>query len=214
MGGRGQRWRGTGTSAWLRHPGAGAGGGGHAWPPAGAGSVHRHEGCCIGKTRLGGAVEGGTPSLRRPVVRRGAKCGSLRGARLGTGPGGEGILPSRCAARRIRSKVDRPCAPDGASEGKMPSPPGPVAAARACRQPSDLLRMGLRREGILPSLARASALTSLQTGRSAPIGAPGKAECLPSEGPSTPSRPSVLGPPRPCGPWFRRTTRRRRKEGD
>ena len=53
-------------------------------------------------------------------------------------------MPSLCAARRIGSKGDWACAPIGACEGKMPSPPGPVAACQG--------RAGARREGRMPSL--------------------------------------------------------------
>ena len=67
---------------------------------------------------------------------------------------GRGHLALACAARRIGSERVRLCAPGGACEGKMPSPPGPVAIARArlC-----LDKTCPRREGILPSLACVSA---------------------------------------------------------
>ena len=91
------------------------------------------------------AREGRMPSLREERHFLQGTRGLRAPTAIGRTPGGEGILPSLCAARRIASKIDWPCAPGGACEGKMPSPPG---------DPSPLQEHAgaLRREGILPSL--------------------------------------------------------------
>ena len=72
------------------------------------------------------------------LARRGG-CGFVGQQRTASDgpPGGEGILPSLCAARRIGSTADWAYAPVGASEGKMPLPPG----ARRLRSP---FRLGVR----------------------------------------------------------------------
>ena len=88
---------------------------------------------CASKGALGG--------LRK---RRAGVCEWLRAA---TGPGGEGILPSLCAARRIGSEAASACAPDGASEGKMPSLP---KARPNCKGVSGGNPSACR-EGFLPS---------------------------------------------------------------
>ena len=94
----------------------------------------------------GPAARDALPPRARPG---GGKCAA-------TGPWGRGhlALAMRRRAHRFESSL-RPCAPGGACEGKMPSPPGPVAVARA------------RREGRMSSLQG----SGLSAGRAAGVGA-------------------------------------------
>ena len=152
-----------------------------------------------------GAREGRMPSLQRPVpkVRQGreASRGSPRGKTSGQVGGQAGIpLEGRHSAfpravRRAQPFAKK--APVGAREGRMPSLQRPIPKVRhrdarraeAPREGKPLVKSGVKwgflwREGILPSLAPPGALDRLPRRR---LSAPGKAECLPSKGPSIPA---------------------------
>ena len=73
--------------------------------------------CAVGNERASSIVPAGSEGLRAAT----ASDGPL---------GGEGILPSHAPQGALVRKRFKACAPVGASEGKMPSPPG---ARRHCK---------------------------------------------------------------------------------
>ena len=134
----------------------------------------------------GGACEGRMPSppgsvataraCREPAPQKGGAPGVYQRMRPAMGPGGEGILPSLCAARRIGSMGCLGHARlAGRARAGCPRPQGAVAAARACREPApqkggtpggcERVRPaagpGPGGEGILPSLCAARRIGSM-----------------------------------------------------
>ena len=180
-------------------------------------NTHRGE----RKARLSACREGKMPSPPGPVHAERKSDSPPGGCAAGTPRQGSAsghaqrrALGARASCPRyapqgalVREWI-RTCAPDGASEGKMPSPPG---ARRRCRarscaglassqgtrpsavgkavpslQPATCSRRGPWGEGILPSLAPQGAFRPTPTaakGKHACRRA-GKARCLPPQGPS------------------------------
>ena len=142
------------------------------------GALARPTRCDRKEVRLSAHREGRMPSLQ------GAPACSCNGEGP---PGGEGILPSHAPSGAHGQSIFEAMRLAAHGEGKMPSPPGARPLAVGLADPwcqCQLKTAHFRREGILPSLARASAPNSLRPEGSAPAGAQGRQNAFPPPGAS------------------------------